>query len=248
MRRQQIKQKQIIMKKTLIALLALASVGVGATIDLEKTTDKGTVILTLNVNTIQDIMGNGFGGAADAYDLALFTGEWQDKPGIPAFLGVANNGSSDTHITTLYNSWKRESTANKASGFNGFKSDLITPETDWDLIDAMSVVFSYDSTVGTIGTNQNLAVTLRYTDGSMATYGGSRLDAMKSGGNHFKLNATAIDYNETYVNTVKYMLTASSTEEARELSRLAVTPVVPEPTTGALSLLALAGLCIRRRK
>ena len=32
------------------------------------------------------------------------------------------------------------------------------------------------------------------------------------------------------------------------LTKVATTPSVPEPTTGTLSLLALAGLCIRRRK
>lgn len=239
------------MKKTFITLLALGSIVMGETITLDSTYVSGTVVVNLNATTLKDIAGNGFGGANDAITLLRFDGVWQNNE--VAYLGIANNGSSTSHNTSFYGSWKKAGTANAAQSISGISNqNIFTSSTDWDDIESIAIAYSFDSSSSITGTNIYATVAYRTKDNDIMSYSGSLINQMKFSNEPYKLAANALTLDTTYVLPgYTYSNEASTAAQVDALCRAAVSssqPVVPEPATGALSLLALAGLCARRRR
>lgn len=103
-------------------------------------------------------------------------------------------------------------------------------------------------TLSSSGTDHNQTVTL-YVNGKTAyTYSPYNTKMNGGGGVAIPETYTWVNQNGVKYGTVK--LTNEALEnEAQVLSFIGVKNAsVPEPTTGSLSLLALAGLCARRRK
>ena len=230
------------MKKTLVTLLALASSAMGATVTFDESITEGTMVLTLNVENFKEINGAYFAGADDAHNIAQFTGVWaDDKTGK---LGAAVNGSSNSKTTTIYTSWVWGTGSGKATTTN--MGTIFNANTDWTSIDAISLVYSFDSNnVDATSTTINTALTILYADGTMSSYSGTADNVVFNG--VFGYAASGIELNDTYVTGYEVLTNSVSQAEAVTLSKDALA-VVPEPATATLSLLALAGLAVRRRR
>lgn len=111
-----------------------------------------------------------------------------------------------------------------------------------------------------IGNAKSMAITLSYSGdaGTQLVFSYTNLDdipttvvrndgALRWANNTlttFDLEEASSVFSKVYmIEGIKYV-----DDDLAMLTKVATTPPVPEPATGALSLLALAGLCIRRRK
>lgn len=196
-----------------------------------------TVALTLDVNGIKDISGANFGGSADALVIFAFTGTWGDSSA--GELGVCVNGSSGGHTSGVYTYGKKGSTVSKnvSTGLN----TLFTSTTNWSTIDSLSLVCSMVTNVsGQVSITT--AFSIRNTDGTISTYGGS--SARIHWGTTDGFTASGVTFNSDLVKTSTTYTGALSLDDAKALS----VQLIPEPTTATLSLLALAGLAARRRR
>lgn len=239
------------MKKTLVTLLAAASCSVafGATpLSLEEVTtaqlaenptSAATVALTLNIDALKEIAGAGFGGISEANVIFAFSGAWGN--GTTGELGVCNNGSSAQHITSIYCYALLDATSSKnvSTGLGA----LFDSNTDWNSFDAISLVCSMVNS-----TEEQVALTtalsIRYTDGSIVTYGGQSADIRWNSGAVHGFTAGGVTFSDELVLSSTTYTGALSLDEAKAFSA----DLVPEPTTATLSLLALAGLAVRRRR
>ncbi|MBR5331312.1 MAG: PEP-CTERM sorting domain-containing protein [Akkermansia sp.] len=201
------------MKKTLIALMALAGVAMadndftvtktnnwwaasvsGLSFEIEKTD-----VLSTNGYILAAFGGNAYGGTAGANILQLV--ETNGAITLKVGVGDIDNEDSDDSILagTTLNNWHEESTRTKT----------------FDTTISRDVEYTITGT----GTNQSLTLTLSWEGGSTSvTYNGN---VNGSGDPIAKLNANY---------------------------RVVSTAAVPEPATATLSLLALCGLCARRRR
>lgn len=231
------------MKRTLIAIFALGSMASAADFELNDLT-AGTVVVNLNPTLMKDIAGNGFGGAGDAITFAKFTGTWQNND--TASLGIANNGSSTSHVTGLYNAWtKGTSTALNQDFKNNSLSSIFNSDTNWENIKDIAIAYSWDSSSSITGTNIYSSISYITKDNTVTTASGSLINQMKFDSVSYKLTATSLVIDDTYVTNSSYTNTANNLAGVTALSKGAL---VPEPATATLSLLALAGLCARRRR
>ncbi len=217
-----------------LSLTEVTSAGLAAT----PATD-ATVALTLNVNGIKNISGANFGGANDALVIFAFTGTWGDTSSSAGELGVCVNGSSGGQTSGVYTYGKKGSSVSKnvSTGLN----TLFTSTTDWNTIDSLSLVCSMvtnDSGQVSITT----AFSIRNTDGTILTYGGS--SARIHWGTTDGFTASGVTFNSDLVKTSTTYTGALSLDAAKALS----VQLIPEPTSATLSLLALAGLAARRRR
>ncbi len=225
------------MKKTIIALLALSGIAMGAEETFDAATKTATIALTLDVDALKSISDVSFDGATETPNFFMFNGSWQG--GDVGSLGIANNGSSTTDTTGLYGSWVKGSSSGQATE-TGLGS-IFTSSTAWEDIDAVSLVYSY-STPTSGATTTNLALSIKYEDGTVDIYGDTKSNVVFSGVSGFA--ATSVTINDDYVSTYEVSTNFTSLNDVKSMSAA----LVPEPTTATLSLLALAGLAARRRR
>ena len=251
------------MKKTILALSILATGASATPAPLWSTTDNETptsytisnlssfsVAIALNIDTLKSESGSKFNGSAKIIDL---TGSW-NTTNLDGTLDINVNGSSTGKTSTLYigsTTGKGEYKSNY--GLTGIsETNIFTASTNWTLIDAASLVFVKD------GSKSNDAVyayfTLKYTDGSSTVYEGSNTGikftidhdsdetTAKVADTH--LDVSTITFANGFATSAQVYGSALSATDAKAIGA----SIIPEPTTATLSLLALAGLAVRRRR
>lgn len=226
------------MKKTLLTLLAFGSCAMGATETFDAT-KTSTIALTFDVAALEAISDVSFlGNAATKPNFFMYNGTW--GTGETGALGIANNGSSTSDTTGMWSSWVKGGGSGQATD-TGLGS-IFTSSTEWALIDAITLVYSYN-TPAEGATTINLAVSIGYTDGTITTFGDTKSNIVFSGASGF--SATGLTTNDTYVASYEFSSDYTSLEDAKKMSAALA---IPEPTTATRSLLALAGLAARRRR
>lgn len=258
------------MKKTLITLLALAS-GLQAeeslvpyltsyTNDEIHLTDYAagsgiTVAFTLDVVTLKNYLAKG----ADLvkYNLADVECHYvSTKDGVTTEgsnkIGIQTNYSSQDskiNVSGLYGTWNQGGTYNF-----GLRSEDIDPELEsfWTNVTGVSIVLSSGLNVGVAsgGTAEEkgstAVLTLQKTvDGAITydSYGGSWVNNLYAS---TFTEVESITFDKAVKGAVVYDQVVS-TQEAKDIGIKAF-KLIPEPTSTTLSLLALAGLMLRRRR
>ena len=238
------------MKKTFITLLALAGVALGADYTVENvwSADFGTAYTggyqvsgTLtSVGTVWDVVavegGTQTSGNKRVHMAGGVYGSWTDdfeisitltlgdpitaSNGWPVFAEVAGNGTS-----------LRFGPYTNAGNYVSLDGNLTKGTTDTSFSVASGE--TYTVTLTKIGTAVTLAVDgTVVSDGTLASnVSGNITDIALGGdtGSNYRINET--------VHSISYGLVT-----------VAESPVVPEPATATLTLLALAGLAARRRR
>lgn len=247
------------MKKTTIALFALTGVASATDLTLadalyNSSADitgisgiSGSYAYTLNfdIEAIKGILGKNSGEgvvrpmlvvADNTYDMGLamalnntgFVGTYNYNSS--AMTNLTMEGVSDEHRQPMTGSGSTPATNafanNDANSLNG-KFDKLT---------GLALTFSH-----TNAASSSLFVTLTFSDNTKSELYGTNTGFMWSTGSGSVNN---LYINEDYVDTVYLFNQAIDSETAFKLNAAAI----PEPTTAALSLLALAGLAARRRR
>lgn len=221
------------MKKTLITLFALAGVAAAETLTFEVERDANAVTFAFDEVTVQEILTMTYtdwsynGGGNNN------VGSWQS----PTNAAYQNSFSPDAQLRgnttdswtmnfTVTNNTEEEITLTQftfdAYGINGGGSDK-TAEIPVTL------------TLAGITTNISLAYAGHTTTGTLDLAGDNAITIGANETVSLALTMTARNGYNTYSG-----ITAGSVTYT--------TPVIPEPTTATLSLLALAGLAARRRR
>ncbi len=228
------------MKKTIITLLATCACAMGATETFDPAVKSGTIAIALDIEELAKISDVSFDGGSEVYQFFAFNGTWHD--GNEGYIGLVNNGSSTSDNTGLYCTWKydAQSKTNHDIGLGG----IFTSSTNWDNIDAITLVYSYN-TPDSGATTTNIALSISYLDGSeIGTFSATKSDLKFGGTSGFA--AKSLTINDTYADSYTFENNFISLDDAKALSVSMLS--VPEPTTATLSLLALAGLAARRRR
>lgn len=257
------------MKKTLIALMALTGVA-AADVTTSVFTDLTTTSTVNGItwNSTQDTLTAGAG-----YTLACHTGENAQTTlsfTLNLTQAAAYNGDDLCELITIYTK-KDNGDASTTYGLwltkNGLSGRWDTDEyntrgkgnnvAEYSGVVSIDSIISDNSTVYTLNGEKYITLTL-VTDKSASnnsgqannvgatTYdaNGERVwycEALASSSLH---NFTSIELNTDYISAAAITPVLLSPEAAGEQA----TMLVPEPTTATLSLLALAGLAVRRRR
>lgn len=246
------------MKKTLIVILALSSVALRPVVLATEFKDYSSILTggtTIFENTDPLYSDSSFSLVVNMNVDQLIsqlstTGTTHTNATIVQLtLGLTGTPSSqDICFSSIYTS-TQATTASLWTSLNGGKNGRTNlsgtsnvylsevAETDWVGATGAALCITYDKTAGT---NTYLTIQMPEADDIVYTtkdkdlkYGTTR------GINGISLNTDIVKQCYTYME----VLTA---DEASTISKKAMN--VPEPTTGSLSLLALAGLCARRRR
>ncbi len=165
-----------------------------------------------------------------------------DSDSLPAeqFLFGTGNGNASGLSFAVHNG-KLDLLA-KGKAHHDIPSDIVVQSKEWT-----NIAITYNASTGTatgyingdaVGTLDGLnasTVAFASAGGAAAAIGSGSAEAQQS----------------PFVgNMAEFKILSGALDQAGVLAaaHLSENPVVPEPTTGTLSLLALAGLCIRRRK
>ena len=235
-----------IMKKTLIALLAVSSVAMATSLDKAaiKLGNKGydtqsgdfTVALKLDVEELEKLLEQGqtpaWGTDIVSY---LCNGTWT---------GVTVNGSSKNDAITasgLYARWGYGTHWNDVQWQgNTNLADLNgdAEGTGWDAVASAGLVYSFGKASGTA-----VAFTLIGNDGSVLVDSYVFAEDLKSS----SAGAAALTFGDSVA--ASYYFDGYKGGSETDMKALAgAVASIPEPTTATLSLLALAGLAARRRR
>ena len=220
------------MKKTLIALMALAGVAAAETLTFEVERNQNAVTFALAEVTIQEI-------------LTLTYTDWTYSGG-----GNNNVGSWQSPSNTAYqNSFSPDAQLRSDTSDSWTMNFTVTNNTEKEITLTQFTFDAYGINGG--GSDKNAVIPVTLTLGQVSTsinlaYGGSTTTGtLDLAGD----NAITIGANET----VTLALTMSNATSYNTYSGITAGSVtytlpVPEPTTATLSLLALAGLAVRRRR
>ena len=266
------------MKKTLIALMALASVAMGANGDLTllydfdalEATGKGTGTMTQNTwdydRTVYDVQGGrAYVGIEDSTVTNILNGTDQNTCLTIAFW--THSGYNNSNYQMLFGwgenqtGWKFGFDHRNLCGTTPGRSDVkggSVKSGEWVLIAATVKSTSITSTVeGTTTTTPALTIVLRdVTNGQVYDKGDVTYVAPTVAGNTFSvLSANSNNVAENYKGLLSGVGIYTSTGDVNDVTNAAIAtamgaaPVlIPEPATATLSLLALAGLAARRRR
>ena len=242
------------MKATLITLIALAGVASAMT---EKEAQDIISSATI-INNTYDFKDNQKNftviGVVDLDEYAVLrpTMSSTNRPVIMTFTDSKDNvlgamfGDTGTWTTCLFNTYLNGKDRGSWAKIEGLgQSGASAPDLYIGNAKSMAITLGYS---GPDGSNQGTQLVFSYTD----LEGTTKTAARNDGGLRWRDN-TLVSFelaDAAKVFSKVYMIEGTKYvgEELAMLTKVATTPSVPEPTTGALSLLALAGLCIRRRK
>lgn len=223
--------KYTIMKKTLIALLALGGVSMAATVDslndtlqneltstAYKVGDQYTLTFTLK---LQD--GSTTGSIFKLTDSAYFVTQI-------GHFGAINTAPNNTSV----DGWVPAGTP--VSEGNRIINTITTTSEE----NSKWFTLAQDGSTGKAKGLNNTAITLAY-DGHDTT-----LTIDYAGATYNKDLINKYVWKEISFDANNFAFQAANVDSV--FGSLVVNHSVPEPTTGTLSLLALAGLCARRRK
>ncbi len=237
------------MKKTLISLMAVDSCAMGMTLENATFVTGGntgyntldgafSVAITFNVDSLRTYFEkgqpiDGWGTMIVEYDAA------------GTRTGICNNGGSNggkINSSALYSVWG--GTTNRGVMRKNGDTNVDLASVNWDNVASAGMVYTFDKYSGT-----SVALTLLGSEGDalVNTYA---VDANLKTQN---ANASALTFNECVATTYFFDTTMNQTDSMAVAALAAVAtptdaPVIPEPTTATLSLLALAGLAARRRR
>ncbi len=206
--------------------------------------------------SFKDIAGSNINTGSEVLPLFYFTGTWSNgttyEDSNTGALGIANNGSNASK-SSFYGYWEKGDQIKKNHGAN-LNGDIFTSSTDWTKIESITIDYTYDSTLTNNTTSKNLTthatratttVTITYNDGTDAdTYEGVTNSHMWTETN---ANGTAITENVYQFHATGITVVDDTYVSSYKVTGLQ-TAVIPEPATATLSLLALAGLAMRRRR
>ncbi|MBR1981226.1 MAG: PEP-CTERM sorting domain-containing protein [Akkermansia sp.] len=256
------------MKKTLITLLALGGMAMGAAPDLANAnittngtttsywTEDGnfTVALTLDVESLRKYLEKGQTPAWGT-DIVRY-----DAGGTATGVCI-NGGSSNSKVNTsgLYARWGNDTAWNPSNsadvrwdgGTNLSDLNGDAEGTGWDSVGSAGLVYGFGATTGTV-----VALTILDTDGTALVDSYVTAGNLKSGNAtnavltlHSEMVAAGYFFDDRlgYVEA-DYKALAAAAAGAAIPATEGWTRVIPEPATATLSLLALAGLAARRRR
>ncbi len=251
------------MKKTLITLLALGSIAMAVTTDdaLKYTTGGSTVDLDTGYTANQTNYTLTLVLDADVLISSLaekhLTNSWIAKMNVDR-----NNGNTyDLGVGLIHRGGNNDATKYDASimatypdasgnpvgkdlamGPEGaYLSSIVTSAWGYNSIDkSNSVKYAVLSVTGTIGLNMSGYLTMFMDDNTTLEYSGTSNGYTFSG----CADINSIEFNGGFVQKA-YIF--DSTVSATDIKSFH-TVVVPEPATATLSLLALCGLTMRRRR
>ena len=233
------------MKKTLIALMALASVAMGETapvpaltlhygtsdlIDISPyiTGNAVTVAVTLNLQDVKTYLlaNNG----ANQQLVNVGTAETMTS-GNRIGLTICYSDNSAIRGTWNEATWNSNNTGGFRVGMDLGAFDSL----NWDSASYATLVMSYGKDVGTTG-----VFTLADYDGKLLSQvGGEFYSGLTS--SSFDPNTLKLHSAVTSARVYDAVMTA---DQAKSVGL----SIIPEPATATLSLLALAGLAVRRRR
>lgn len=256
------------MKKTLITLLALGGVAIGANPPVKyfvqgngpltltdasctgdnKTLDGGiTIAVKLNVNTLKSYLTGATTPTSDIISVLC------DRSGnnSDVRLGIKTYTTTADNVTTsgLAGTWDNGGTYT----FNMGAGTLNSESSDfWNNVTGASVVFISKLSDGVqqgSGSTENKGttaiLTLQKNINGVASYeyfGGQWYDGLYSA---TIIGVTSVSFDSAVLGANVYYQ-GVTVANGKELGKAAIS--IPEPTTATLSLLALAGLAARRRR
>ena len=227
------------MKKTLITLMAVASCAMGAsysdftqyavaesvdTTGFDYSTNAVTVAVTLNIDVIKSY----FAESVDtSYMLVKVTGNNS--------IGVGTLVKNDTN-EYFSGAWNQTIDYTPT----GIDTDM-GRESLWTNANSATLVFSADR-----GTGARVVFTMNYTDGTVFQTSGTA-----SGVKSSNWTPSGLTLDTQAITSVAMYNSYITADDAKAIGVGMLTepsPVIPEPATATLSLLALAGLAARRRR
>lgn len=251
------------MKKTLITLLAISGLAMGATVTQEQSTaylNAGTagtavenwtqawyntpITLTKNDNGSVTLTGDFWKkeGSYSTFALAItldgskLTLPTEGAESLVKYDGsIADTGLGLTSAGKITGTWVYGNTTNYA--YLTANSTLATDKLT-------TVVLTFN----THGTAIYLAPEGNYTNGTFWSNSGLRGDIGTCNGITLSATAVAAMVNMTTWSGSDVIVTRGDNEFARAAVGITNGFIIPEPATATLSLLALAGLAVRRRR
>lgn len=234
------------MKKTLIALFALTS-SLWA-IDFSDTIT--SITSTANTISVTGAVGGNYTGhtvlTLDVDAIRTYLASPSESLTNLVSLNIAN-GSNNVGLS-LYN---KNFVAHDTSSRGDLTDTLAisSPAGVTTSLEGLDAIFTTDVTKAVLtyshsGNGSIAYLTVMKIDGSLANYADKRTGYRSTGSNRYIQTFT---YNENYVLSADAYVndTAITAAEAFTLNSK---KLVPEPATATLSLLALAGLAVRRRR
>ena len=245
------------MKKTLVAILALGSLSLGASLsdavfstdDLTSTTgytfatpnpSEWTVVAALDVDTMKSYVGPG--ASATKHQLLTVTGA--NTTGGDGTIGINTNYTTvpadRAHIATtgIYGTWTADNSGTYNLGANTDVAKL--QELDWNNVGSFVVTLGSKSGNGTC-----LTLYVTDKDGNVLRQSYANLPGLTSSSTTY---STVNFVDQTVVTNVAVFTSKLSEADSLAVTKEMSAMVLPEPATATLSLLALAGLAARRRR
>ena len=227
------------MKKTLIALMALAGISYGFTYSDANDWLQGSLVSDITSYTITFQIDDNWSKLGGENIFTFNTG-WHIRHEVAQYLGFSTNGTS---VTGSYNS------RNGADVVYNIDLDELKTYQGWFFdgsngneqkgLKGVCITISGDAQTGT-------SVTLIASEKAITLTRDIYYAPATDGSFGFLSDDTNLK-NGTFMKTLSIEYTANGVTYAAAYPD-SVTPAVPEPATATLSLLALAGLCARRRR
>lgn len=248
------------MKKTLIALMATAFCAMGVTLEdavvsmtgstVASTTDltsynldgSFSLVLTMNMESVESFLSDS--KKNQAYTVASVSAASNRKAGVCFVFSKDYQGQTDSNGDTgLVTIGSTTDSVSSAIGTPGWtRGHVDATGIEWDNVAGVTITM-----VHTAGTKTDNYLTVVDTEGNKTIYTTSNTDLKwtSSDTNDGFDGISSLNLSTDYVTGAYFFDSALSVGDVTAISK-ALT--VPEPATATLSLLALCGLCARRRR